>query len=157
MKMRPLISLLVTLLGCGTLNAAMTPEQWESDLHELVVKIEGVHPDPYHHISREEFYQQVEKISTAIPSASPVDIQMQMLSLVSLLRDRHTALLPLDPGGFNHWLPLYIYKFSDGFYITSATGPNKQLLGRKIITILHSDGFNDHCGRLYRPGFPEAG
>ncbi len=133
--MRLLISLLASLLVCKTAVADMTPEQWESDLRELVTRIETVHPDPYHHISKKEFYKRVEKISDGIPTTAPIEIQMQMMSLVSLLRDRHTALLPLDPGGFNHWLPLYIYKFSDGFYITSATEPYKSLLGRKILTI----------------------
>ena len=133
--MRLYISLLAGLLTCQMLYADMTAQQWESDLRELVSKIEAVHPDPWHHVSQQEFYRRVEKIRAGIPSATAIETQMQLMYLVSLLRDRHTVLLPLDPGGFNHWLPVYIYRFSDGFYIVSATAPSKVLLGKKILRI----------------------
>ena len=55
--MRLLIPLLAGLLACETVFADMTAEQWEADLRELVTRIEAVHPDPYHHISKEDFHK----------------------------------------------------------------------------------------------------
>lgn len=133
--MRSVISVLIALLVCSTVSAELTPEQWEADLQELVTKIEEIHPDPYHHVSKEDFYKQVDMISAGIHKAGPIDIQMEFLLLVSMLRDRHTALHPVDPGGFNHWLPLYFYRFNDGFFVTSATEPYKELLGKRILKI----------------------
>lgn len=131
--MRVLIFILAAMFFCGTATAELTAEQWEADLQELVTKIEEIHPDPYHHVSRDAFYKQVKMISAGIPKAGAIDIQMEFLLLVSMLRDRHTALHPVDPGGFNHWLPLYFYRFNDGFYVTSATAPYKDLLGKRIL------------------------
>lgn len=125
--------LLTGLLASQPLSAAMTAEQWQSDLRELVEKIESIHPEPYAHYPREDFLRQVESLYEAIPGLNPVDTQLRMMKLVSLLRDRHTVLFPLDPGGFNHWLPLYFYKFSDGFYVTSATQNHAALFGKKIL------------------------
>jgi tetratricopeptide (TPR) repeat protein len=133
--MRPIIFLLSGLLTCTPLSAGLTAAQWQADLDELVSLIETHHPDPYHHVSEERFDEQVKMISRGIPKAGPIEIQMEFLMLVSMLRDRHTNLHPTDPGGFNHWLPLYFYGFSDGFYVTSATEPYKELFGKRILAI----------------------
>ncbi len=113
----------------------MTLSKWLEDIDEMVNNIEKYHPDPYHHFPKEKFYEEVALIKYSAKDSSSIHIQVQMMKLLSKLRDRHTSLHPVDPNGFNHWLPLYFYQFEDGFYVVSAIDDYSNLLGKKIISI----------------------
>ena len=123
---------LVTLfLSCfQNLFSQPSVAEWKVDLEQLVTSLEKHHPDPYHHISKEVFYDSLELTKKRI-SSDPIANQIHMIKLISLLRDRHTN---LDPNAvFENWLPLSIYKFEDGFYIISTIKKYKAFLGAKVL------------------------
>lgn len=123
--------IILMLLNVNYVGAQKKISQWDEDLSELLAKIERIHPDPFHHITKEAFYKTAKDVQTSFTNDS-IGNQIKMLKLVSLLRDRHTALYPNK--GFVNWLPLSIYKFEDGFYVISAIQKYKEILGAKIIS-----------------------
>ena len=117
------------------LTAQISQKQWLQDIDELVEKLEKIHPDLYRHISKAQFYLKVDELKNSLESNRVIETQFKIMNLVSLLRDRHTAVYPLDPNGFNHWIPISIYSLSDGFYVVAATDEYIELLGTKVISI----------------------
>lgn len=109
----------------------LSPQKWQEDLSTFVENLEEFHPDPYHHITKEVFYDSLELTKKRI-SNNDIANQIHVIKLVSLLRDRHTSIYPNSV--FKNWLPLSIYKFEDGFYIVSGISKHKNLLGAKILS-----------------------
>lgn len=122
---------IIFLLSCLILSAQSKSLVWEEDLTELISNIENCHPNPYAHISKQEFYQLVDKLRSSF-SDNEIENQIRMMKLVSSLRDRHTVLFPNE--SFTNWLPISIYKFEDGFHIISTIEKYKELLGAKILS-----------------------
>ncbi len=138
-KLRIRALFIALFLALPSSAAQLTKQQWLQDIDELVAKIEQYHPDPYHHYPQQQFYHEVRSIKDSINNEKPVTTTMAMMQLVSKLRDRHTVLHPLDPNGFNDWLPIYIYSFEDGFYVVSTLEKYQNLLGKKLISINGTD------------------
>jgi len=140
-----LLAVLIALLGCDnfTRGQAVSPEgrprlttvQWREDLNELVHLLEQNHPNPYSKISKVQFKALSRSIERDLPKLSRPEIIVRMMKLVSAIRDGHTTLHPIDPNGFNHWFPVSIYKYSDGFYIVAADKQYKDLIGSKVLRI----------------------
>ena len=127
--------LFLALFNVPLLFAQELSSPWQKDLSELVANIKKYHPNPFTQITGEEFLKSVDNLGKHFNTDS-IGNQIKMLKLVSLLRDRHTALYPND--AFKHWLPLSIYNFENGFYIISTTANYKGLLGAKIISFENS-------------------
>ncbi|MGQ0586505.1 MAG: S41 family peptidase [Gammaproteobacteria bacterium] len=134
---RPLLAA-AALFACsqGALGQAdarrLTDAQWRADLDEVVQLLEHHHPNPYHEVGRERFAKARRDLDQAIPGLDDGQIAARLMQLVGSLRDGHTVLLPNDPAGFNRWLPLSFYWFSDGLHVTAADADYAGLVGARI-------------------------
>jgi hypothetical protein len=118
----------------------LTDAQWQDDVNTVVTLLEAHHPNLYQQISRAQFQQARQALASAIPQLDDRSIAVRMMQLVASLRDGHTVLLPNDPAGFNSWLPLSFYRFSDGLYIVAADTRHAELIGARVEQIAGTSG-----------------
>jgi hypothetical protein len=110
----------------------LTDTQWRADLDTVVALLEDHHPNPYQQVGRERFQAAREALAAELPALDDRAIAARMMQLVASLRDGHTVLLPNDPTGFNSWLPLAFYHFSDGIHIVAADTRYGELIGARL-------------------------
>ena len=134
-------------------NTDISAQQWEEDLQELYTQLKSNHRDLYHATNAETFDDLFLEIKEAIPQLSESEIIVKLTQFAALANDGHTRLtIPLQEGlGLNQAhsktplpadsnlvfrsLPVSFYWFDDGVYITKATAPHQDLIGRKVIKI----------------------
>ena len=138
-----LILIVITLIaGCGDSAVSEDPEdprdaQWREDLAHLVDRMNEIHPDLYHTVSRPVFEQARARLDSEIPSLSDDQIFVEFLRLVALpatQRDGHMALSFFEGTGFQI-VPIQLYRFSDGVFVVDASPANSQVLGMKLLGI----------------------
>lgn len=120
-------------------SPALTPEQWREDIQELVKLVDQNHPNPFAKTSSDAFHQRVNQLLANVPELEDKQIVLQMMSLLASIRDGHSTLHPVDPAGFNRWLPLSFYWFEDGVYIVSAHKKYANLIGARVLRIGNAD------------------
>ena len=115
--------------------AAPTPLQRE--LAALTGRMEAVHPDLYHAVTRERFRAEAGGLVERAPSLSRHELVAGLMRLVALLgeRDGHSAVFPLDPAHTRslHAYPLELYWFSDGLWVIDAA--DRELVGQRLTTV----------------------
>jgi len=110
-------------------------DEWRQDLAILGATIPRDHPNAFAHISPEQFNREFSDIKTQLASDSESQIEMSMVRLVALLQDGHSTLFPFQPATGFHMLPIQLYKFSDGWYITEASPRYQYLVGQRVLRI----------------------
>ncbi|MEJ2085124.1 MAG: hypothetical protein P8Y44_05515, partial [Acidobacteriota bacterium] len=132
---------------------SLTTAQWLADLDQLTTGLRQIHPDPFHHLSEDEFEMRVASLRTEIPHLSDRQITLRMAALVASVRDGHTRLtLPVkgtvigpamghsaDPNPkidvTLHGLPMVFDLFDDGLFVVQATEPYRHLIGARVESI----------------------
>ncbi len=63
------------------------------------------------------------------------EIVIELMAIVSLLKDGHTGIYPVgfDSVSFNSWFPIRLYIFGDKLYITGAEKNNKELFASEVL------------------------
>jgi Peptidase family S41 len=109
----------------------------QRELTGLVVRMERVHPDLYHAVTRERLRAEVAALAQRAPSLSRPELVVGLMRVVGLLgeRDGHSGLYPLDPEHPRtlHAYPLKLYSFPDGLYVIDAA--DRALVGARLATI----------------------
>jgi Peptidase family S41 len=109
----------------------------QRELTGLVVRMERVHPDLYHAVTRERLRAEVAALAQRAPSLSRPELVVGLMRVVGLLgeRDGHSGLYPLDPEHPRtlHAYPLKLYSFPDGLYVIDAA--DRTLVGARLATI----------------------
>jgi hypothetical protein len=97
-----------------------------------------VHPDPWHGVSRQEFVAVKDRLKARIGTLSPDQAQVEVMRLMAMIsaygRDGHMFSLPIDESGPS-FLPLRLYEFAEGLFITAAMAPNEDLAGARVTQI----------------------
>jgi hypothetical protein len=83
-------------------------------------------------MSRQDFERDVQALDDKIGQLSESQIVMEMIKLVAKMDDGHSLLVPFVPF---HLLPLQLYQFSDGLYITEAASAYAELVGCRIMQV----------------------
>jgi hypothetical protein len=60
---------------------------------------------------------------------------VSFVKLVATVQDGHSTLFPFQPGTGFRMLPLQIYLFSDGWYITDASPAYAHVVGKRLVSI----------------------
>jgi hypothetical protein len=119
-----------------TVGPTRTPETAISDLDRLLSTLDTVHPDAFHGIDREAWVAQLDRLKADLPTLSPVEAEVELMRLVGLLsangRDGHQFALPLDEATA---LPIRLYEFDDGLFVTAAMAPHEDIAGRRVTAI----------------------
>lgn len=128
------LSVLISVtIYTGARVSAQTVAEWRQDIDVLVGTIERHHPLPWARMSGEEFRGRAEEIKAHLKDWNRERITLEMMNLVAMLRDGHTALLLSNQDNFNLWFPIRIEKFHDGLFITAADVRNAGLLGARVL------------------------
>ncbi|MBO6577261.1 MAG: hypothetical protein JJ896_17555 [Rhodothermales bacterium] len=132
---------LAFLLASACTNNAqvMSPRvaaKWQAELHTLHDSLLARHVDLYHETSREEFERAVAAIEARLPSVSVNEALVEFARLIALVGDGHTSFYAGDQRrktfGF---IPLHLWSFSDGLYVTAAPVEYRHLVGKRITGI----------------------
>lgn len=111
-------------LGVNNMN-------WQSDIKQLAEDLPKLHNNFFHDISKEEFYDKVEKLIQNKKNMNVYTIVVEISKLIALAGDAHTALeLPK-----NNMLPIEIFWFEEGIYIIGTMPEFETALHHKIIEI----------------------
>ncbi len=109
-----------------------------ADLDLLLERLEAIHPEPFHGIERSEFVTAMHDLQSRLPELSPDQTTVEVMRLVGLLsragRDGHQFALP-QPGHEGPALPLRVYEFAEGVFVTAAQPPYDDLVGTRIVAI----------------------
>jgi hypothetical protein len=120
-----------------TPSQAVTPLQAaQADLDNLLVQLEMIHPEPFHGIDREAWIAHLHALRDGLGDLTPEQALVELQRVVALLsrdgRDGHQLALQA-PGHTGPMLPLRIYEFDDGVFITAAMAPGQaDLVGTRI-------------------------
>ncbi len=154
---RPLAVVSATLAtaGCTAVDgpaatAASTPgatavlskaDGRRQDLVTLIDRLETVHPDPYHGVSEADFRAAIDRVSAQVDSLTDDQFLVEIMRLVGLLGakglDGHSGVWPWDNADDLRRLPLRLWEFPEGLYITGGAPQYRDLVGTRIS---HVDG-----------------
>ena len=137
----------VAVLGCNagettgpegpTAGAAEAPTR-AGDIELLLERIEQIHPDPYHAVSRDDFRGAADNLAERAHSLGADEFLVEVMRLTALLgeRDGHSGVFPLDAAHESelHLYPLRLYAFDDGLYVVGVVG-DLDLVGARIASI----------------------
>jgi hypothetical protein len=135
---RAVLAALVALVASGAASTdAATPSPLERELRGLVARIETVHPNPYHAVTRERLRAEANELAGRAPSLTRPQLVAGLMRLVALLgpRDGHSAVFPLDPAHRRtlHAYPLELYWFPDGLHVVDAA--DATLVGARLTAV----------------------
>ena len=106
----------------------------EAELDRLLELLEAIHPEPFHGVPRDEFVARLRQIQDEIAASTPEETMVAVMDLVAMLsregRDGHQLAFPANGGPM---LPIRVFEFSDGVFITDAI--DTALVGARITAI----------------------
>jgi tetratricopeptide (TPR) repeat protein len=116
--------------------ATVTAEAWQEDLAFLAARIPEQHPNPWHHVSREEFEASVRRLNGRIPELGYPQILVGLMQIVALLGpgDGHSR-VRLEPPFIGALYPVRFWWFGDGLYVRSAAPEFVNLVGKRVVWI----------------------
>ena len=131
----------VTGAGSPSASAPSKADGRRQDLVTLVDRLEVVHPDPYHGLSEADFRAAIDRVSAKVESLTDDQFLVEIMRLVGLLSaeglDGHSGVWPWDNADDLRRLPLRLWEFPDGLYITGGAPQYRDLVGTRIS---HVDG-----------------
>jgi len=116
--------------------ATLTPEAWQEDLTFLTARISEQHPNPWHHVTRQEFEAAVRRLRGRISELGYPQILVGFMQIVAMLGpgDGHSR-VRLEPPFIGALYPLRLWWFSDGLYVRSASPEFVNLVGKRVLWI----------------------
>jgi len=117
---------------------------WRADLEMLVTAREGMHPNAWHSISRDDYVAEIESVVARIPELNDDELFVELSRLAALPnsfgRDGHGGTYPWGEGEYGVSVyPLRLYWFSDGVFVTDALAEHRDLVGARIDAIAGHD------------------
>jgi hypothetical protein len=114
-------------------------ERWSEDVTYLVERMEAIHPDLYHGVSRTTVHDAAEELVESVSGLDDDEVLVEVMRLVALIstngRDGHMGVWPPDNPDLVHRYPLRLWEFPDGIHITAAREPNQDLVGARLTAI----------------------
>ena len=119
----------------GIAQTTLTAEEWRQDLNFLHTTVHNDYPFLFKKISAADWDAKVKELHDAIPQMEQHEILIGLTKLVASFEYGHTLLSLRQNQVPLHRLPVVLYHFDDGIYITGAPKNNKKLLGARIVSI----------------------
>jgi hypothetical protein len=116
-------------------RSRLTKESWQQDVRYLSNLIVRAHPNAFAHVSQDIYDQEIADLQAQLPSLTDQQIEMRLVRLVANLQDGHSTLFPFQPATGFRMLPLQLFLFSDGWYVTDARPKYKWMVGRHVLRI----------------------
>jgi hypothetical protein len=108
------------------------------DLATLLETLERSHPEPFHGVSREEFVAALSAYEDSLPELTPDEAVVEFMRVWAMLsregRDGHQFAFPADTHA-GPVLPIRVYEFAEGLFVTDALAPHERIVGARITDI----------------------
>ena len=121
-----------------SVDPSMTTSAVADELANLVEVLERTHPDPYHGVPRAEFIAALDAFESALPAMAPEEATVEMMRIWAMLslegRDGHQFALPIAEAS-GPFLPIRVYEFAEGVFVTGAAPPHEDLVGARITAV----------------------
>ncbi len=115
-------------------------EGWRTDLTFMVQRMELIHYNLFHTMSREEWNTAIENLYQKIPELADHEVIVELMKIIAMVGDGHTQLMPPLPGWAQdrfqfEMIPVMFYEWSDGLFIRSAAPEYKNAVGAKVLKV----------------------
>lgn len=109
---------------------------WRTDLEWLVTEVKRLHAGPTRPAFAVEFDEAVASLDARIPELDDEALALEFQRIMVMLGDGHSALwsTPTDMVGFPA-LPIDLYWFSDGLFVTGGDGPAAAHVGHELVSV----------------------
>ena len=111
-------------------------QAWKEDLQFLVEQIDQAHPNPYHGVNQDVFQQAYEELYDNLPELTDDQVIAEFMRLFGLLstagKEGHSGVNPQEIFGM---IPIYLYRFEDGWFVMNASEEFTDLIGAQVIAI----------------------
>lgn len=146
--LRPVIAFAMTcLVGCGTVSSPSTGaspsadpaavEAARAELDRAFERLISAHPEPFHAVERGTFQAELEALKADLSIMTPDQAMVGLMRLwarLSTERDGHQFAFLAD-GVDEPVLPLRVYEFDEGVFVTAAMEPYGDLVGARIAAV----------------------
>jgi hypothetical protein len=126
-------------------------ERWAKDIEYLIDRMQTIHPDLYHGVTRSQLNRAADSLVARLPHLDDDQVLVGLMQLVALIsshgRDGHMGVWPPDNTAIVHRYPILLWEFSDGLYVTAARSPNQDLVGWRVRAV-EGIAIDDVLGRL---------
>ena len=106
-------------------------KKWVEDINFLSSELPQKHKNLFFQKNKEDFFNEIASLKMSIDSLSDYEIKLQIAKIVASIRDAHTS-VPLN---ITILLPIELYWFSDGLYVTATLPQYKEILYCKITKV----------------------
>jgi hypothetical protein len=108
------------------------------DLAALLETLERSHPEPFHGVDREEFVAALSAYEASLPDLTPDQASVGLMRVWAMLsregRDGHQFAFPAETHA-GPLLPIRVYEFAEGLFVTDASPPHESIVGARITAI----------------------
>lgn len=128
----------VELTGLNPPAGPTRDEQWRYDLDFFARRMNQMHVDLYAKVSKEKFLGDLERLKHDVPKLQDRQILVRLTRIVASVGDGHTRLrLSRDDAPPAPRLPVRLYQFDDGLFITSIDPKHadESVLGAKVLKV----------------------
>lgn len=108
---------------------------WQADLRYLQKTVHDDYPFLFKKTTPEVFDTAIEELYGKIPKLQDHEVLVGLAKIVSLFKYGHTGVGFRDNPIPYHKLPMVIYQFADGVYITGAHKKYGEIVGAKILKV----------------------
>ena len=115
------------------LSPTTRAEEWRQDLKYLATELPRRHKNAFHSITRRQFERAVAKLDADIPALQDHEIIVRIRAILGMIGDTHTNLFGWEDSF--HRYPFRFYRFSDGYFVTSAVKAYSNILGARLVRI----------------------
>jgi hypothetical protein len=134
--MKNFLSILILLISIQiTAQEKISTEKWQTDLRFLQKTVHDDFSFLFKKVTSKDFDASVDAFYNEIPTLKDHQILFGFSKIVALFQYGHTDINLRNAPVKYHKMPLKIYQFSDGVYITSAHKDYRNAIGAKIIEI----------------------
>jgi len=104
---------------------------WKADLQFLATQLPKLHVNPFSTISERAFLQRIERATSRIGGMRDDERFVELSRIVAAIGDAHTGIAYRPKAA----LPLMLYRFRDGLFITNVTEDRKDVLDGQILAV----------------------
>ena len=109
----------------------------EAELDHALEQLEAIHPEPFHAVTRDAFVADLEALKDAMAGMTADQAMVGVMRLwarLSVDRDGHQFAF-LAEGRDEPILPLRVYEFAEGVFITAAMDEQEGLAGARVVSV----------------------
>lgn len=118
----------------GAAQEATRDERWRADLDFLVRELPSRHPNLFTRVTRDQWLASAADLRSRIPDLLDYQVQAGLARLTADGADAHTSMSPIPLTGARN-VPMQMYWFDDGLFVTHANSGLTRTLGKRVVRI----------------------